>query len=397
MTLADLVWIDSTGYHYADFPTFLTFFTNQYKGIYGDDVVLTNDSQDGQYVTAQAQAAFDTAVQGAADYASRSPLTAQGVPLSQIVAINNIQRNIATFSSVDVDIGGTVGTTIINGVVQDTLGQLWNLPASVVIPISGTITVTATAQVKGALNAAANTVTTIYTPTAGWQTVNNASAASPGVGVQSDGSLRQQQQSSTALNSKTLLDATIGAIENLPGVLMVSDGYENDTNSTDANGIPAHSIAIVVEGGDAVAIAQAILDNKGPGCGTFGTTSETVFDERSIPSIINFYRPTTATIGVEITYTALPGFTTGYKTLIANAVAAYISALGIGAVQTDKEVILSKLYSVANLPGTPAGNTFDITLIRLKKNAGSFGTANIAILFNELPSCDPVANITFIP
>jgi hypothetical protein len=32
--------------------------------------------------------------------------------------------------------------------------------------------------------------------------------------------------------------------------------YENDTNSTDGNGIPAHALSLVVDGGDALAIAR---------------------------------------------------------------------------------------------------------------------------------------------
>ena len=38
----------------------------------------------------------------------------------------------------------------------------------------------------------------------------------------------------------------------------------------------------------------------------------------------------------------------------------------------------------ANLAGTTAFETFDITTLEIAKNAGAFGTTNIELLFNEL-------------
>lgn len=380
MSISDLVFIDSTGYHYADYPTFLLYYQQQYQTIYGTDVYLGSDSQDGQWVAVQAQAAFDLAALGAANYNSYSPSTAQGVGLSRQVQINGLQRNQATFSTVDVAIGGTVGTPITNGVAQDSLNQLWNLPTSVTIPMAGTITVTATSQIVGAIDALPNTVTTIYTPTAGWQTVNNPSNAAIGDGVESDAALRNRQAVSTSLPALSVFDSTLAAVANVSGVELVSPGYENPTGSTDANGVPAHSISIVVEGGDALAIATAIANKKTPGTGTYGTTTETVIDSRGIPNVINFYRPTLVTIDVAINLTQLTGFTASYKTFIQNEVAAYINALGIG---TD--VLFTKLYIPANLPDNPtAAATFDINSIAISRHPASPTPANVVIAFNEL-------------
>lgn len=380
MSISDLVYIDSTGYHYADYPTFLAYFTTQYQNIYSIDVAIGPNSQDGQWLAIQAQAAYDSAVRGASTYLSFSPSTAQGVGLSRQVKINGLTRNIASFSTVDLDIGGTVGTAIINGVAQDELGQLWNLPTTVTIPGGGTITVTAISQVIGAINAQPNTVTVIFTPTLGWQTVNNASAAAPGDGVESDAALRARQSISTSLPALSVFDSTLAAVANVPGVEMVSSGYENPTGSTDGNGIPAHSISIVVEGGDAIAIATAIANKKTPGTGTYGTTTETIFDSRGVPNVINFYRPTLVTIDVVISITTLTGYTSGYASLIQNEVAAYINALGIG---TD--VLFTKLYVPANLIDNPtAAATFDIDAIEISRDPASPAASNVTIAFNEL-------------
>lgn len=390
MAIADLVYVDAAGFHYPDYPTVLQYLTDEYKAIYGADTYLAPDSQDGQWLAIQALAIFDTMQVAASVYNSFSPLTAQSDALSRNVKINGIRRLVASYSQVDLEIVGQAGTTIANGQVQDTLDQKWNLPATVIIPVGGSITVTATAADIGAVAAAANTITKISTPTLGWQTVNNPLAAVPGNPVETDAELRKRQTFSTALPSLAVLDGTIGAVASVPGVTRFR-GYENDSNATDANGIPAHSIAIVAEGGDQQAIGDAIAIKKTPGTGTYGTTTVTTYDKYGQPNIIKFFRPTLATIGVEVTIKALQGYTTGFATQIAQAVADLLNSLEIG-----DDVLITKLYGPALLMGNPAYSTFDITQIRIKKNAGAYGTANIVLAFNEVAQCDPATNVTVI-
>src|SRR5271165_3585040 len=100
MTLTDLVYIDSTGHHFADYPSFQTWLTGQYQSIYGADVILTPDSQDGQFLAILARAFYDTAALGASVYNSFSPVTAQGVGLSRLVKINGLTRLSPSFSTV---------------------------------------------------------------------------------------------------------------------------------------------------------------------------------------------------------------------------------------------------------------------------------------------------------
>lgn len=390
MALSDLVFIDSTGFHMEDFPSFLAYFTQGYLNIYGQDVDLDSDTMDGQFIALLAQAAFDSANIGASVFNSFSPVTAQGVGLSRNVKINGLSRQIPSNSSADLTIVGSAATVITNGIAIDTLQQKWDLPASVTIPDSGTITVTATSETVGAINAEANTITGIFTPTLGWQTVNNVAAATPGAPVETDAQLRVRQQQSTADPSLTVFDGTIGGVENLSGVQKVK-GYENDTGAPDANSIPAHSICVVVKGGDDMAIANEIALHKTPGTGTFGSTTELVFDAHGMPLNISFQRPVTATIAVRITLSTTVGWTTDYEATIASAVAALINSNKIG-----DTVILTKLYPAAYLPGNPAALTYDITLIEIKKNAGSFVTTNIALTFDEEAVTDPTVNVSFI-
>lgn len=387
MQITDLVYIDETGYHFADYPSFLAWRKEQYRAIYGADVYLEADSQDGQLLAIQAKADYDTAALGASTYNSFSPVTAQGAGLARVVKINGLTKRVPSNSTVEVVIVGTGGTVITNGIAIDTLKQKWLVPPTT-IPGGGSVTATAVAEEPGAVSAAPNTVNSIFTPTRGWQTVNNPAAATLGAPVETDAELRIRQTQSTADPSLTVLDGTIGAVENLTGVTKVR-GYENDTNITDANTLPPHTISLVVVGGDDVEIAQSIALHKTPGTGTYGTTSEEVFDAKGMPITINFNRATPATIAAEITISVDQNWSNDYITLIQEAVAAVINAGRIG-----DPILITKLYAPAYLIGTPAGQTFDISSLEINKNGGAFAAANILLGYKENPICDPTTDVT---
>jgi uncharacterized phage protein gp47/JayE len=389
MAIPQLVYVDETGYHYADYPTVLAYYQESYRAIYGADVYLEPDSQDGQWVAIQAQAAYDTMALGAAIYNSFSPSTALGDALSRNVKINGIARNAPTFSNVDVVIVGQVGTEITDGAGEGIDGVKWLLPGSVIIPISGEITVNATCATLGAIQAGAGTIVKISTPTRGWQTINNPLAAVAGNPVETNAELRARQRVSTALPSLSVLDGLTGAIADLDDVTRYRS-YENDTDAPDADGLPEHSIAIVVEGGDVQEIGDTIARKKTPGTATYGTTSVDTYDKYDLLNVINFFRPTNATITTKITLKALQGYTTGYEDLIAQAVTDFYNGLLIG-----DDVIHSRVYTPANLPGTQAGTTYDITKIELGKNAGVQAEANVIIAFNEVALGD-MPDVTFV-
>ena len=187
-----------------------------------------------------------------------------------------------------------------------------------------------------------------------------------------------------------MFEATLGGIADVNGVTRYM-GYENTLDITDSNGIPSHSVSFVVEGGDDARIAQAIWENKSIGCGTYGTTSETVYDEYGNPTIINFYRPINATIGVNIEIEPLTGFLGSTVDLIKKSVSDYINNLQIG-----DDVYIARLYTPANLLSVPQGETFDITLLEINKNGGAFAAANIDILFNEASICNANTDISVV-
>lgn len=375
--------ISATGISAPTYAEVLAYLQQQFRSIYGDDIYLESDSQDGQFLAVIAAAINDGNAATVAAYNAFSPLTAQGAGLSKNVKINGIARAVATNSSVDLVLVGQAGTTITNGQARDEADNLWALPASVTIPPAGEITVTATCTVVGDIDAAPGAISQIATPTRGWQSVTNPAAATAGAPVETDAALRARQATSVALPSRTVLEGTVGAVANLEGVTRYR-AFENDTDTTDANGLPGHSIALVVEGGVAAAIAQAIAAKKTPGTGTFGTTSQVVTDLYGVSRVIRFYRPTEDTAHVKINLTALAGYNTSIGQAIQQAVADYINSLAIGGT-----IYLWRLAVPANLGGDSRSLTFDINSILIGLNAGTPAAADIALPFNHVAMCDP--------
>lgn len=375
--------VTEDGISAPQYSEILEYLQEKARGIFGSDIVLTADSQDGQLLAIFALALHDVNSQAVAVYSSYNPQSAIGAALDGAVKTNGLTRRVATHSVVDLTLVGRAGAVITNGVASDTLGQNWLLPASVTIPVSGEIIATATAENAGAVQAAANTITTIATPTFGWQTVTNAAPATPGVAVETDAELRAQQAVSTAAPSVSLWEGIRSSVLALPGVIAVS-GKKNDTGVEDDDGIPGHSVALVVEGGDADEIGATIYLKKGEGTGTFGSTTVIYTDTYGFPNNINFSRPTQADISVEITIRPTATYVTAADEDIALRIVDYINSLNIG----DSVNIARVLASAVKNSEAEIDERFTVENITLGKNGGAQATASIALDWREVAVCD---------
>jgi hypothetical protein len=163
MTSQTACYVDESGIHSPAFTDILTFLQGKVQSIFGSDVVLSNDSADGQLLGIFAQVIYDTNSMAIAVYNSYSPSTAVGVGLSSVVKINGLSRELPTNSTATVQVIGVAGTTIIGGIVRDANSNQWNLPSPTVIDTTGQAIVTATAAVSGAITTPAGPVT-IATP-----------------------------------------------------------------------------------------------------------------------------------------------------------------------------------------------------------------------------------------
>ena len=382
-TLGLSATVTAEGISAPDYQTVLDTITGYFQQIYGSDSYLDPDSKDGQMVALVALAIHDANNTAITVYRSFSPSTALNDALTSNVKINGISRRAATNSTVDELLVGEPGTIITNGSVKDTNGIIWNFPAQVVIGIDGTAIATATCTTPGSVAALAGSVNKINTPTRGWVSATNPLAATVGVAAETNAELRVRQSQSVALPSVTPFEAVDGAIANIEGVTR-HKLYENDQDTPDANGLPPHSIAAIVEGGDATVIANTLRGVKGQGSTPFGSTVIIVPDKYGSPHPVGFSRPVDVPVFVKITISPLTGYTSQVGDEIKAAVAAYINSLAIGA-----SVLLSRIYSPANLGVVSGGNSryYDITELLIGTSSAGVAATNIVIDFDHSASC----------
>jgi uncharacterized phage protein gp47/JayE len=374
--------IDQFGIHKPTYAECLDYFQTTFKGIYGQDIYIDNDAQDLQFLALISLALDDVNGESVSVYNSFSPSTAQGNGLSRVVKINGIRKKVPSASTALLTIGGVAGTVIDNGIATDVNGLQWMLPEIVTIPLEGQTLVTGTCATIGAVRASANTITGIFTPVIGWQTVTNTTAATLGQPVETDAELRIRQSISTMIGSKSIFDGMQGAIAEIPGVVRFR-AYENDTTFPSAEGVPANSLAFVIDGGIHQSIINTIGLTKPPGIPTFGSTQGTFTDQYGIPHYLYYSPLEKVNVTWQVTLTRLSGYTTDASSAIASSLATWTNDVGIGnGIQVHKGYLPAQLYGAAQ------SKTFNVTDIKVARDGGTLQAADVNILFDEAPYCE---------
>ena len=371
-------YIDESGLHVPTYVDIRDDLVAQFRQIYGDDLYLENDSQDYQMISAFASKTADAIALLQLVWNNHSPKTAVGTALSSLVKLNGIARKVASYSTCVLTLTGTRGTVIKGGTVKDESGYIWNLPETVTLT-GATTEITAECQTLGAVEATIGTINKINTPQAGWTAVTNNVAAVPGNPVEIDADLRERQSISVAIPSQNMLESTVAAIRAIPEVSR-SRVYDNDTNLTDVNGIPGHSIAAVVEGGLDADIAEAIYLRKGPGGGTYGSTTYSYTNSLGVTTNIQYSRPTYTKVNVSLEVRRGYRYTTDYLASLKTSIKQYIESLSIGYPVTTTGI----LKAVSAVVPDPTNPPFLIASLQLGVAGSSMGSTDLPIAWNAV-------------
>ena len=238
----------------------------------------------------------------------------------------------------------------------------------------------------GAITPAIGAVNQIVTSYAGWNSVENNVPASTGRDAETDISLRERWAKSIYHRASGMTDAITAALYDVDGVTFAQT-YENNTNSTDADGRPPHSIESIVHGGSPHDIAKTIWRVHASGITTYGSITQTVYDSQNIPHEISFNRPTLVPIYLQITVTANPE-----KELSAAAISLIKAAISaqIGGQNVGQDVILQSLYGTIY---TATSGAVGYMQIKGSTDGETFSTDNIVINARSIATID-AANIT---
>lgn len=260
---------------------------------------LDPSTPDGLKIAHDAEvfSALDETLQQA--YNSKDPNKASGVDLDVIAALTGTTRSEGTASTVTgFVLTGVPNSTVVPAgtVFESTVtGSRWTLDQTWTLDSTGIATVDITSTTTGPVEADANTITRIITTVPGLTSVTNPTPATTGTNVESDSSLRVKRATAVGRPGNNQIDSMLGELFAVSGTRRVKI-YENDTNATDTNGLPAHSIAPIIDGGTDADVAMAIYVKKNPGVMLYqaGTPVSAVVTSPTYPTNtkeIKFSRP----------------------------------------------------------------------------------------------------------
>lgn len=307
--------IDTNGLTLPNLNDIIDYLTNGFKTIYGDNINLEQNTPDGQFLNILAQCIIDLQELSQYIYNSFDLENSEGRALDRNAGIIGVQRQAGSYTIVPIDIVAN-DTTTLQGLdsnytnptgtgftVSDNNGNNYILISSTTI-LSGTTTLQFRAQEIGAIEPVLNTITNITTPQLGIVSANNSSAPLIiGVDEESDKQLKDRINNSFALGGTGSFENIKSYLYQLQGVISVG-GENNNTGSTSSNGTPAHSVWVIVEGGDDDYIANTIYKTLNTGCPMRGATEVKVIDQDGVENIIKFDRPSTESLYILMTVEA---------------------------------------------------------------------------------------------
>lgn len=280
---------------------------NKFKEIYGQDINIEQNTPDGQWINILAQEKKDILDLFTQYYNNLDPDRVIGIPQQILYKLNGLIINAYTYSYVYVTVTTSENITL-QGLddnidnadgggytVRDTNGNRWIL-ASTANLVAGIHTLNFRAADLGSITALPNTINVMETITAGVISVNNPSNNYiTGNTGESSSEYRQRRNQAMAVPSQGFDDSIQSQMLNLVNVTQCKV-YDNRTDA-EANGIPPHTVWVIVEGGTPAEIGRVIYANLPPGIPMKGTQSvivsktngdiETIYYD--LPSAVNLF------------------------------------------------------------------------------------------------------------
>lgn len=308
--------IDANGLQTKTQAELVAEFTTAFETIYGSDINLGSDTPDGQMMMIFIQSILDCLDLLTQIYNSMNPDNAVGVILDQRVSFNGIQRQAGTYTVTNITIVLSASVTL-KGVdsydedeaftVSDDAGNEFVL-LSTFSDSAGTVVKAFRSKVAGEVLTTPNTITTAVSIILGVTSVNNPTTYTTlGINEESDQELKLRRLRSVALASQGFLEGLVAALENITGIASVQV-YENVTGSTDGDGIPSHSIWVIVSGTyDDVDVATAIYQKRNAGCGMKGDNTYVITQVDGSPFTIRWDDVESEDLFIKFTVASLDG------------------------------------------------------------------------------------------
>lgn len=134
-------------------------------------------------------------------------------------------------------------------------------------------------------------IAAIDTPVSGWRNVTNLLDAALGRNLETNEELRVRREAEIAAQGEGTIEAIRSDMLRVTGVTSATVFY-NNTDVTDSDGVPPHSVEVLVQGGADQDIRDQLLQSVAAGIRTYGGVSGTAADSQGTLHTIAFSRPT---------------------------------------------------------------------------------------------------------
>lgn len=258
---------------------------------------------------------------------------------------------------------------------------------------TGAADIAARASETGAVSAISATITEIVTPAGGVDDVINVEDANIGRAQMTNAELRALRELELAQPGTSPVDAIRAALldqGNVPGVESVTV-FVNNTDVTNGDGMPPHSVEAMVTGGEDQDIWDTLLKNVAAGIATHGTESGLATDTQGINHIIKHTRPTLIPIYITITVEVDPLlFPANGADQIKAALVAYGDAQpgGMDArarrIGSDSTKVDGVLNFVTCYIGTAPGPVSEATVAIALRERATYDTSRIEVTINNV-------------
>lgn len=334
-------------------------------------------------------------------FASTVPMTIGGTPPAWAPTTLYAARAIVTN-------GGNIYITLLGGTSGSSGGPTGTAPGVAVVDGgvsdwyylgtgTGLAAINSASVTLGPQNCNLFTLNVIVTPVVGLNNVTNAVVQANGLALESDTALRTRrlvELYSHGSSNVAAITAALSALTTTTGAKLLTSQacYANDGDTTDAFGLPPHSIqAVVSYPGSPVSatdqtVAQTIYTKKAGGIQTKGAQTQSVLDTASGVSYnINFDYPSTTSCVVAIS-------------LRPNAGPSGVTYIGDAALQSAlQQWAIGQSYNGASIltedgtafPGYSAGQTIYSGQIFTAIMEGLYGVLDVASVTTTLNGFGP--------
>ncbi len=213
------------------------------------------------------------------------------------------------------------------------------------------------ARATGPTPAPTGQLATIETPVAGWTGIVNQSDAVLGRDVETDPALRLRREQTLAIAGSAVPDAIRAEVMRVSGVAACIVFF-NDLDVVDADGMPPHSIEVMVSGGVDAEIAAAVWRSKAAGIQAIGGVSVVVVDKAGQNQTVKFSRPDEVPVYLAITLSKnadYPSFAppNDGDSLVKAAVVAWGQKTLVGGVDLYPRATIPAIFTVAGVYDVP--------------------------------------------